>query len=248
MRRQARRIRRGGMQPMMFISGDGQFPDSAAVLVLRWAWRYRSELAPLAAIACILGLTWRLHTACPHWWGLILGLAILAAWTMVVSGAKIGLPALIERLYLATTVLLTGGWMAAATAWGAFTTPLPQVLAVGGLALSVPWWAHGRRRAKVKVERTLQAWPNIAREIGLAGSQVMSAMVDVWGWRARLRLARGQTIADVIAKIPALESGWASSGAPCASIQPPTTWPTGASCGSSTPTRTPMPSRGPAPH
>ncbi len=35
----------------------------------------------------------------------------------------------------------------------------------------------------------------------------MSAVVDVWGWRARLRLARGQTIADVTAKIPAIESG-----------------------------------------
>jgi S-DNA-T family DNA segregation ATPase FtsK/SpoIIIE len=36
----------------------------------------------------------------------------------------------------------------------------------------------------------------------------MSATVDLWGWRARLRLARGQTIADVMAKIPALESGF----------------------------------------
>ena len=35
----------------------------------------------------------------------------------------------------------------------------------------------------------------------------MSATVDVWGWRARFRLARGQTIRDVIAKIPAIESG-----------------------------------------
>jgi FtsK/SpoIIIE family len=35
----------------------------------------------------------------------------------------------------------------------------------------------------------------------------MSAMVDLWGWRARIRLARGQTIRDVIAKIPAIESG-----------------------------------------
>ena len=34
----------------------------------------------------------------------------------------------------------------------------------------------------------------------------MSAAVDVWGWRARIRLARGQTITDVIARIPALES------------------------------------------
>jgi S-DNA-T family DNA segregation ATPase FtsK/SpoIIIE len=34
----------------------------------------------------------------------------------------------------------------------------------------------------------------------------MSATVDVWGWRARFRLARGQTIADVIARIPGIES------------------------------------------
>ena len=35
----------------------------------------------------------------------------------------------------------------------------------------------------------------------------MSATVDVWGWRARFRLARGQTIKDVVTKIPAIESG-----------------------------------------
>jgi hypothetical protein len=34
----------------------------------------------------------------------------------------------------------------------------------------------------------------------------MSALVDVWGWRARVKLARGQTIHDVIARIPAIES------------------------------------------
>ena len=31
--------------------------------------------------------------------------------------------------------------------------------------------------------------------------------VDLWGWRARIGLRRGQTAADVIAKMPALESG-----------------------------------------
>ena len=36
--------------------------------------------------------------------------------------------------------------------------------------------------------------------------QIQSAAVDLWGWRARLRLARGQTIADVTARIPAIES------------------------------------------
>ena len=54
-----------------------------------------------------------------------------------------------------------------------------------------------RRRAKVRVERTIAVWPDIARHVGLAGSEIMSATVDLWGWRALLRLARGQTIADV---------------------------------------------------
>jgi hypothetical protein len=69
-----------------------------------------------------------------------------------------------------------------------------------------PWWISRRRRSKVRVERQLEAWPDIAHSVGLAGSQIMSAIVDVWGWHARLRLARGQTINDVIAKIPAIES------------------------------------------
>jgi hypothetical protein len=53
----------------------------------------------------------------------------------------------------------------------------------------------------------LESWPEIAKATGLPGSQIMSALVDVWGWRARLRLARGQTINDVVSKIPAIESG-----------------------------------------
>ena len=91
---------------------------------------------------------------------------------------------------------------------GPLSSPLPQALCIGGLVLSVPWWANRRRRAKVRVERTIATWPDVARNAGLAGSQIMAATVDVWGWRARLRLARGQTIADVMAKIPAIESGF----------------------------------------
>lgn len=103
-------------------------------------------------------------------------------------------------------MLAVGGWLAASVILGPVTSPLPQALIFGGLVLSVPWWAHRRRRAKVRIERKLEAWPDIARAVGLPGSQVMSALVDVWGWRSRLRLARGQTITDVIGRIPALES------------------------------------------
>jgi hypothetical protein len=206
MRRQARRIRRGGMQPMMLVTGNDQLPDLAVVLVFHWVWRYRSELAPLYAVGAILGFACWLQAGHRHWVALVLVLTTVTAVVLVALGGRV-LPTLAERLYAAVTVLAAAGWVTAAAILGPFTTPMPQVLAIGGLVLSVPWWAHGRRRARVRVERKLEVWPEIAQVVGLAGSQVMSALVDVWGWRARLRLARGQTITDVIAKIPALESG-----------------------------------------
>jgi hypothetical protein len=207
MRRQARQARRSGLQPMMVINTGEPFPETVGVVLLRAAWRYRSELAPLAVIAGLVASAWWLHAARPRWWLPVAVLAGVAAWTVALFGARFGLPARIERVYAAITVYAAGVWVSAATALGPFVSPFPQTLLIGALILSVPWWTHRRRRARVRVERKLQAWPDIAKAIGLAGSQVMSATVDVWGWRARFRLARGQTITDVVAKIPAIESG-----------------------------------------
>jgi hypothetical protein len=207
-RRQARQARRAGMQPMMFISPGDQLPEIALVILSRWIWRYRSELAPAGVVCLMMVLGWYAHAALSHGWWLILVASGIAAWALGSFGAKIGLTRLTERLYVAVSVLLGGTWLALATAAGPLASPLPQALGIGGLVLSVPWWADRRRRAKVRVERTLARWPDIAETIGLAGSEIMSASVDLWGWRARMRLARGQTIADVTAKIPAIESGF----------------------------------------
>ena len=207
-RRQARQIRRSGMQPMMFINADSdQFPAPLGVLLARWAWRYRSELAPAGIAAAMIGAGWQSHARFPQWWGLVLAGFSVTAWLAATFGARLGLASPMERAYAATTTFTAGAWLTVATAIGPFTSPLPQALAIGAVILSVPWWAHRRRRAKVRVERKLAAWPDIARAIGLIGSEVMSATVDVWGWRARFRLARGQTITDVTTRIPAIESG-----------------------------------------
>ena len=192
---------------MMLIAGNDQFPETAGILILRWVWRYRSELTPLYAAGLVLGVACWLHAGHRQWWALVLAIATTTAAALASFGGRAGLPTRIERMYAVVTMLAVGGWMAAAAVAGPFVTPMPQLLAIGGAALAVPWWAHARRRARVRVERKLEAWPEIAQAIGLAGSQVMSAVVDVWGWRARFRLARGLTITDVIAKIPALESG-----------------------------------------
>lgn len=207
LRRHAGRMRRYGLQPVMVINSTDQLPDTIPVLIFWWAWRYRSELAPLYLATAMTFVAQMLHLTHPQWWPAILAVAALAGCGLAVTGHRFGLPTRVDRLYAAAVVTATGGWVAAATAMGPLAWPLPHLLVTGGLILAVPWWAHRRRRARVRVERKLEAWPEIARAVGLAGSQVMSAVVDVWGWRARFRLARGQTIDEVRGKLPAIESG-----------------------------------------
>jgi len=207
MRRHARVARRAGMQPMMVISTGDPLPELAVVVIARWLWRYRSELAPLGAALLAAVAGWYLHTAARGWWPAVLAGSGTAASALACFGARLGMPARLERLYAAVSVLAAGTWVTLAAVAGPFAAPLPQALGIGAGVLAVPWWANRRRRAKVRVERAIAAWPDIARNAGLDGSQVMNAVVDLWGWRARLRLARGQTITDVTAKIPAIESG-----------------------------------------
>jgi S-DNA-T family DNA segregation ATPase FtsK/SpoIIIE len=207
MRRHARRMRRYGLQPMIFMGPGDQLPEIAAIVIARWAWRYRSELAPLTTAVTMMLAAWVLHMTRPHWWLAVAILTAVCAACLGTLGKHLRLPTRAERLYAAITTATIGGWLAAGTAVSPWRSPLPLSLLVVGIVLGVPWWAHRRRRARVRVERTLAVWPEVAQAVGLAGSRVLSAVVDVWGWRARFALARGQTINDVIAKLPAIESG-----------------------------------------
>ncbi|WP_233526290.1 FtsK/SpoIIIE domain-containing protein [Actinomadura spongiicola] len=191
---------------MVIIDRDDQSPDIAAVLVARALWRYRSELAPIYVVALLALGGAILHRTHPDWWLWLAGVATVAASVLAMFGDRVGLALRIERLYAASIAMGAGGWVAAATAVGVTCRPLPLLLAGGGFVLAVPWWVHRRRRAKVRVDRQIAAWPEIAQTVGLAGSRAQSAVVDVWGWRARFALARGQTIQDVIGKVPAIES------------------------------------------
>jgi hypothetical protein len=207
MRQHARKLRRYGLQPTVVIDPRDPLPDVAIVTLCRWFWRYRSELAPLTLAVASALAAWSLHAAHPQWWPAFTLTAAAAILGIAVTGQRLGLTTRAERAFAMIVTATTGGWLAAATDIGPGREPLPWLLAIGTCVLGVPWWAHRRRRAKVRVERILAAWPEIAPAVGLAGSRVMSAVVDVWGWRAQFGLARGQTITDVIAKLPAIESG-----------------------------------------
>jgi S-DNA-T family DNA segregation ATPase FtsK/SpoIIIE len=174
-------------------------------LLGRAGYRYRSELLPpaVAGALAVAGTVLHGHQV-PPWSVLLVGLAVAAGlcWPRV---APLLRP--IERAYAVAVVLAAAGWLTAATYCGPGTAPLPLLLVGSTVVGGVPWWAHRRRRAKVRVERTLAAWPQIIAAIGLPGSRVMSAVVDRWGWRARIGLPPGQTPTDLINSVPALESG-----------------------------------------
>ena len=207
MRRHARRMRRYGLQPMVVINSSDRLPDLVIVTICRWLWRYRSEVAPFTIAVVTALAAWMLHATHRHWWPALVAATVAAMLGAALAGSRLGLVTRTERYYAVTVIASVGGWLATAAVIGPGREPLPWVLLIGTCLLGVPWWAHRRRRAKVRVERVLAAWPEIAAAVGLAGSRVMSAVVDVWGWRARFGLARGQTISDVIAKLPAIESG-----------------------------------------
>ncbi len=207
--------RYGGPAPVLLVTED----DRGAVLIAlcRAAWRYRSELAPLT-VTLSLGLcASRAHARHP---GLAVPLAVATAAATAVLAVRPGRwrvgrwlagrwpvaarPA--ERRYAAALTGLAGSWLTIATAFGPGTPPLPTVAFLGMLTGGVPWWFHHRRRARVRVERTIDAWPTFADAIGLPGSSVASAVVTRWGWTARLALRRGQTAAHATAQTGAIES------------------------------------------
>src|SRR5215470_365733 len=125
MRRQARRVRRTGMQPMMMFNTGDQLPATAFVVLVRWAWRYRSELAPVFLAAVVLGAGWWLHAAHPHWWTALVVLTVVVAAVLAVAGRRLGIPTRGECLYAAAVAAGAGGWLSAATIAGPFTPPLP---------------------------------------------------------------------------------------------------------------------------
>ena len=197
--RRARRNRKA--QPLMIVADESPLLDALTGLA-RLGFRYRSELAPFTtALGLGLAALW-LHSTHPMWW-----MYAPVAAVLVLVGVLQRMDRREERLYATLACGSAGAWLAASARFGPTHPPLPTLLAVLTFAAGLPWWTHRRRRVRVKVDRTIQAWPNVAEAVGLAGSRVLSAVVDLWGWRARMTLRPGQTVADVIAHVPAIESG-----------------------------------------
>jgi S-DNA-T family DNA segregation ATPase FtsK/SpoIIIE len=212
-RRYGRRF--GGPAPVLLVTGDDRGALVAAVA--HTLWRYRSELAPATTALSLAVLAAWAHARHPVWAVPIAVLTAALSAALAVPprrwpvgrwvAARLAVAARpAERLYAASVVGLAGAWLAAGTAFGPSRPSLPTVALLGTLAAGAPWWVHRRRRARVRVERTIAAWPTFADAVGLPGSTVASAVVDRWGWTARLALRRGQTARHAVAQTGAIES------------------------------------------
>jgi DNA segregation ATPase FtsK/SpoIIIE, S-DNA-T family len=232
-RRHTRRIRRamrkqgGSPYGVLIIGPDEPYGLIIAAAIGRWAFRHRSAFYPFWVTLAAFIAAGAAHGHRAKWWipvTIITTVAtIIVAFPLQVlrrhpAGRKIarvlswtwekcGIGRGMERGYTATVIATVGGWLAAAIASGPLARPLPMVALIATFILAVPWWFHRRRRAKVRVERKISGWPDIADNIGLPGSRIASVVVDAWGWTARVILRKGTTVAQAIARIPDIESG-----------------------------------------
>lgn len=228
-RRQMRRGFRGRRDnyPVMFLPPNEPWGLIVAAAIGRWAYRNRSAFLPLdialaafvgaviirnhhhgrwvavalitAAVSIVLAIPHRLMWASPA--GRIPAGLLARAW----EACGIDRPA--ERAYATAVIAVTGGWLAAAVAIGPATKPLPAIAGIATVILGIPWWAHRRRRARARADRTIQTWPTVADDMGLPGSRIASIVADKWGWTARVILKKGTTAAQAINRLPDIESG-----------------------------------------
>ncbi len=212
--------RRNEPVPLFVVPPNDPLGAVFAVLgsIGRAGWRYRSELAPFAVAAGVWWAGLRLHTEHPGGWPVPAALvAVLVAavvwgpvrWPRLRRARMLGQPA--GRLVLACWLAIGGGWLAAAVAAGPSRPPLGALWLWGTLGCGVPWWANRWRRQRVRIARTVQRWPELTDTVvGLAGSKIASAVVDVWGWTARVVLHRGQTVRAVVDHMASIESALAT--------------------------------------
>ena len=228
-RRQARRAWRGRRDgyPIMFIGTGEPLSLIAAAALGRLLYRHRSAFAPFAITSAAFMAAGVMHRHHPRYWlavaGITAAVTILAgiphrllwaspAGRFTATGLTrlweaCGIDRPIERGYATAVIAVTGGWLAAAIAAGPAVKPLPAIAGIATVIFGIPWWAHRRRRARVRAVRTMQAWPEMAENIGLPRSRIASVVVDAWGWTARVILRKGTTAAQAIEKLAAIESG-----------------------------------------
>jgi S-DNA-T family DNA segregation ATPase FtsK/SpoIIIE len=191
--RQIRRARRrNGGYPFMLPAPYEPVALIALSAVARFLYRHRSAFRPPLITAALFAGASILHRHHPGAWLLIaavaatgvvfLGIPHQVGWPgtpgqlgragwVTRAWEACGITRLPERIYVTAIVAVSGAWLAAADAAGPARRPLPTIAVTATVILGIPWLAHRRRRAQVRIERTIQAWPGLAENMGLPGEK-----------------------------------------------------------------------------
>lgn len=198
--RAMRRYRHGRHHdyPVLLIGSGDPIAWLAISAICRWAYRHRSAFAPLIIAATAFTVAAILHRHHPETWIAVTALTTIITVILGIPRRFLrrriavriltrlwetcGISRPVERAYATVVIAATGGWLAAAIAIDPLTPPLPKVAVIAMVILGVPWWAHRRRRARVRALRTIQSWPGLAENMGLPGSRIASIVADQWGW------------------------------------------------------------------
>ncbi|WP_165956476.1 FtsK/SpoIIIE domain-containing protein [Kribbella antibiotica] len=192
-------VRQGGD---IFYVGDEFF---------RALWRYRAELAPVYwLIGAMLAGAW-LHRIGANAWVLpvlagLTGLVLLAFRPVALVTRYPLLNRWRVRLWGTGFILSISAWLTVATIIGPTAGRMELAAFLATCVFAVPWiWREDRRRlTKVRILR--DRFPDTADAAGLTGAKMVSAVIDKWGWTARIKLRRGQHWTEAMNAIPKLES------------------------------------------
>jgi len=182
-RRAMRRARRSWRNhddayPLLIIGTEEPVGIIVAGMIAQWAWRHRSAFLPFTVTGSAFVTAALIHPRHARWWitaacvtvfvTVLLGIQHRLLWERPAGRFTSGMLARMwtacgidrptERAYVAVVTACAGGWLSAAIALGPATRPLPTIAGIGTVILGIPWWAHRRRRARVRIERTIRSY------------------------------------------------------------------------------------------
>jgi len=170
---------------------------------LRWVHRTRRVMAPpyAAGALWLLGV-WAHHNGD---WRTVLGIGALVGCTLGLT-VHLVVRDLAQRVFYGSTILSSVSWVVAATIVGPWQRWM--LWAWGGLACAhaVAWWSNRRVARRVEVDRMIEAWPDVASQVGLGGARMLRGgfrATGRGGWEALITGADAEDVVGRTRKIAA---------------------------------------------
>jgi hypothetical protein len=179
------------------------------VKVLRgFLFKYRSVLAPIYMVFYVFAAGIILHVFDRQYWALPILVAGIGSLPLIFVLHEIRKVPMQVCAYFSVLVFSTGTWLTIAARnspfhWGIVWSVIITTLILGSL-----WWWHRRIHTRVRIERRLSRWKDVAKDVGLPASKQRLTRLTPYGYELKGTLARGQTIALAQSKTREMESAY----------------------------------------